>query len=1139
MLRIIRGGLYSTAHEDIVREILEKTALGERVLLLVPEQESVIAETEITPQLSKNALLNFEVINFSRLADKVFREVGGLAGEYSDKARDALIMWRVLTELAPVLHMTNSAPVSATLGTAEERTDEITIGLVTKALSAYNEIRALSLSPDELLTLADSDKLATNVRLKKKLQDIAHIATTYKKLHSERFADVGDSLELLAKKLTEHPEVFKGVSIYIEGFTSFTEPQYKILAALNKSTALTAVLPMSKLQEGLFEFSEIKNTQKRLKDDVARGEVSVSDAKISYAKSQVLREVYSLLWQPFEKLDRDTDIKDAVRIFEAQDPYEEASFICADIKRKIMAGASARDFAIIAASADKYLGIIDTALEDAALPYFISKKKGVSSFEAIKLIFTAMKIVENDRFAREDVISYIKCALSDITEDECDEFELYTEIWQITGRRFYDRIEWNMSPSGYSTRRASDEGEVLSRINRIRDTVISPLEKYSQDRKEAHTVAAHAAALYNFLCELQLEKKIYGRCDELAELGEADYSAEAENLWKIICRALDTLVSTLGDTKIDGVGFENLLRVVLSIEEIGKIPAHYDEITVGSADMIRVRGKKHIYLLGVNAGEFPASPKENSYFTDKDKALLNLIDSELKLDTGAEIAYARELFSFSRAFSYASESVTLLYSLRDEGFASCAPSDVIARIGEMTKKKVVTDGVEKEVMLTPVKISSLALGDRIYCPAAAIDLLCKDGGGEIKKALCEVGYKKDVEISGKSVKNESLTLGNITKSIYNKDLALTQSMIDKYVSCPFSYYLGYNLRLSENERAEFDSANVGTFIHSILETFFKGITNPDELKDMTPDVRERRVHDAAEDFLKRVAGDDIDKDKRLALQLSRLKDAVLPVVEGLCDELANCKYVPKFFELKIESEKEKKKKKDYVDIQDTDERPVPSPTPAIFDTGNGECVYIYGAIDRVDTYKCDGDVYVRIIDYKTGSKTFSPDDIDKGKNLQMFLYLKSIVESQNPEFLCELGVEDGGSVIPGGVIYVNTDMSDVKIAHADKDVALGAIKANQKRRGMILNDKESIDAMSRAHIPVRIKSNGDPHASDKKFLYTREEWDGIMDRISNKITEISRDMRCGKISTSENAGKKKDNPCDYCKFKPICRTSGR
>ena len=150
----------------------------------------------------------------------------------------------------------------------------------------------------------------------------------------------------------------------------------------------------------------------------------------------------------------------------------------------------------------------------------------------------------------------------------------------------------------------------------------------------------------------------------------------------------------------------------------------------------------------------------------------------------------------------------------------------------------------------------------------------------------------------------------------------------------------------------------------------------------------------------------------------------------------------------------------------------------------------------------------------------------------MFLYLKAIAETDNKAFLDKIGVRDGGKIIPAGVIYVKTDLSDVVIPHADKESEAETIRKKQGRQGMLLDDAQSIAAMNPDYIPIKFTKKGEIDARYKKYAYTPEEWQLINERITDKIREISGRMKGGEISPTPN---EKSAACEFCKFKSVCR----
>ena len=117
------------------------------------------------------------------------------------------------------------------------------------------------------------------------------------------------------------------------------------------------------------------------------------------------------------------------------------------------------------------------------------------------------------------------------------------------------------------------------------------------------------------------------------------------------------------------------------------------------------------------------------------------------------------------------------------------------------------------------------------------------------------------------------------------------------------------------------------------------------------------------------AGFDID-DKQFIFTVERIKSLLLDVIKNIGLEFAQSKFEPVAFEQKISV--------------DSEIKPLKIPV----DDGN---IMIIGTIDRVDIFRKDDKAYIRVIDYKTGKKTFALSDILYGLNMQMLLYLFSYI----------------------------------------------------------------------------------------------------------------------------------------------------
>ncbi|MBO5907900.1 MAG: PD-(D/E)XK nuclease family protein [Clostridia bacterium] len=1098
MLRIIRTNLNSSGSRRLENEISERVEKRLPTYLIVPEQDTVMREAASAKNLPPHAPLCFEVTNFTRLADSVFRTLGGITGDFCSSGKRALIIWRALTELSPVLSLTKS-------------TKTVSAAAVASITRAIGEIKSAGITPENLLLASEEKKIKSDARLSSKLRDLASVYALYKNLLSENGLDGGESTEAVIKKLSENPSFLSNHTVYIDGFTSFTEPQYRLIGLLSNRCTVEVYLPLPKGCDELFEYTEIRGAIEKLKR-ISRLYSSDVQIKHSYdLKSEFEENISSLcnaLWRKNASIDKITlQNAEQIRIFEAQTPFEMCEFVASDIKRRIISGSKYRDFAIVARSTSSYLGILDTALDYASIPHFFSAGTDASTFEAIKLIYTAYSVIRTS-FAREDVITYMKCAHSGISREALDELEMYVNTWQISGSRFYDGTLWNMNPDGYTTRRSEKGAEMLVRINETKNKLIAPLISFKDAVAKATTVREHAEALLSLLLELNLEEALEERAKKLASLKENSAAVENLRLWRLICDTLDTLVELTGDLPCDTDAFLTQFKILISEEQIGKIPSYTDRVTVGSADMLRLSDKKHIYLIGMSAGEFPHAPSESSFFSERDKLTLHSLG--LSLEPEMETKNARELFILTRALSYASESVTLLYSSTSTRFKGVEPSEALMRISEISS-------------VSKVKISSLSALERIFTPEAALTgttaLEC-DERASIDEALKNSGYSEILSVSKSLITNPSLKLSKeITDGLYSRPMSLTQSRIDSFRGCPLEYFCKFTLKLGEEKIASFDSAGIGSFIHAILENFFSELTkNEKNAKDLSAEERKNLTMAAARKYIMELGEDAGESSPVTKIKLSRLTRAALPIVDGLCEEFSDSKFKPLFFELKIQD-----------GISD-------SPSPIKMRTEGGHDISVYGTIDRVDTYKSDDRVYVRVVDYKTGSKDFSPEDLDEGKNLQMFLYLKSILDTKNREFIEKVGEGEQVKILPAGVIYVKSSVADTRVSLPSDELARQKIKDGVEREGMVLDDEEVISAMGLKYTPLYSSRYPDKITdAKKKYLFSENGFDTIMKTVEGAVGSIADKIADGDASATPKEINSGENRCEWCKFKPICR----
>jgi len=156
----------------------------------------------------------------------------------------------------------------------------------------------------------------------------------------------------------------------------------------------------------------------------------------------------------------------------------------------------------------------------------------------------------------------------------------------------------------------------------------------------------------------------------------------------------------------------------------------------------------------------------------------------------------------------------------------------------------------------------------------------------------------------------------------------------------------------------------------------------------------------------------------------------------------------------------------------------------------------------------------------------------------MFLYLKSLVESDSPAFRERLGLAEGERAIPAGVIYVKTSVSDVKVKTPDDEAALALAKSSITREGMVMDDERVIEAMNLRYTPLySARTPTSIPESKRNLLYSEEGWEELMETVEKSLLSVADRMRSGDVSPIPKEDSRGKTRCESCHYKPICRSA--
>lgn len=1093
MLKLILGHGKSGKSSYIYSRLAENSSRGERSYLIVPEQQTVQCEQALLSLLPDSAQLNTEALNFSRLANLVFRHYGGLSYNYADKGCKTLIMWKNLRDLAPLLQEYGNAA-----------SGKNSLSFSSEMLSAISEMKAYCVSPQKLENVAQ--KLEGNEILKRKLMDISLIYSAYNGTLSERYSDAADDLSKLAEKLSKHG-FFKGAKVYIDSFSSFTKQEYEVIKQIMLSAdELTVALTLDSVASTNIHYVSTADTATRLLS-MARGlsvKYDITTVSASEKGDPIMSAIHTDFWKPYVK-GISEDPKDRIRLISAKDPYEEAEAAATEIKRLMRMGMRCREISIVCADASSYRGIIDAALEKEEIPYFFSQPTDILSKPLIKFIISALRIKLHN-WRTSDIMTFLRSGLCGFDSELIDLFECYCSVWRLSGAsRFAD--VFTMNPDGYSGYMTKNGENILKKVNILRKDLVSTLEPLFARFDMAENAAYICRAIYLFMEKANISEKLSERAEEEYAKGRRREASELIQLYNATVKALENISLALGDEKCSVGEFSDALTVMLSNVSVNAIPTAKDQVTVGSASMLRADGIKCAILMGLNEGEFPGNVKESGLLSNIDKKLLESHDIQLSPDTS--IKSADELFYVYRAMSLPTEKLILLYHETNLSGKTTIPSTAVERIKSLFPS------------LKKIKYSSLDPKERILSPGLAIDKLTADKESPLGIAFREYALSvptliDQIRLAEIPIHNRHCSMPPDTSPA---PLHLTQSIMDDYMSCPFEYMCKRILKLKEVSPAFFTFNDFGTYIHYVFEQYLRHAIN-DGVIGNPPDPKyiSKVIGESAEEYVLRCFSGGEASSERLKYRFARMRRLAEFVAFSITKEFADSSFRPEFLELSVASH-----------------RSEPSLAPLIIPTSLGKDLSLSGKIDRVDIWReSDENIFVRVIDYKSGKKTFSMNDIDDGVNLQLPLYLFALCDSDQTAFARLIGAKK--DLIPAGAMYLSSLIPSIDISN-ETNITEKAEEAIS-RSGFIVSDPHVLGAMSHSMTAgylcgAKSSKNGEIAG---KSLVSGEDMQSLKSKLINTVTGIGENIISGRMdcapSTSDGVTR-----CDRCPMRQICRSA--
>lgn len=401
--------------------------------------------------------------------------------------------------------------------------------------------------------------------------------------------------------------------------------------------------------------------------------------------------------------------------------------------------------------------------------------------------------------------------------------------------------------------------------------------------------------------------------------------------YKIILELLDEMVLVFGNDNITLDQYSKILRVGLKNSELGKIPGTQDQVTFGDIDRSRSHKVKDVFIIGLNDGSFPSVNKEEGFLDDADRERLK--EDGMELAKGTMERLYEDNFNIHKAFTTAENRVYLSYTSSDKEGKSLRPSMLIHKVKKLYPNlQEKSDMIEKKYEIINEQVTYEELLENIA------RLREKESIDKIWYQVYQY-YKKKTQWQEKLQNDlQGLEFTNLPKSIkpenidklYGNTLNTSVSRLEKYRSCPFSYYLQYGLKLKEKESLKIHTFETGSFMHETIDEFFEQIREQrlalseieeEQIDQMVSEIIDSNLH-LSKNFI-------FSSTAKYKVLVKRLKRIVSKALKYIIQTLIHSDFSIEGTE--IEFGKKGKYK------------------PIILTLEDGKKVEITGKIDRIDT----------------------------------------------------------------------------------------------------------------------------------------------------------------------------------------------
>lgn len=1085
-IQFILGGSGSGKSEYLYRMITKQAMEhpNKNYLVIVPEQFTLSTQQKLVSLSPNGAIMNIDILSFKRLAYRVFDDMGMSDLAVLEETGKNLLLRRIAQE------------EDANLTVLKNNMSRM--GYVEQLKSLISEFVQYNISPELIDQFASIGNFSRNFITK--MKDVNILYTKFLEYMKDHYIMAEEILNVLCD-VAKDSELLRDSVIVLDEYTGFTPIQYRLLEQLLTVTDRIYVslsidereaFKPSEGMEDLFDLS--KTTIRKLSEISGRQGIPVEDPVIMKSPSErrfaavpeLAHLEANLFRQDCQKYQSDQPHQ-AISIWNAMTPREEMIFVARQINTLVRREHYRyRDIAIVTGALEQYQIYAQEVMENYGIPYFLDSTTSVFYSPFTDCIRALIEIFDRD-FNYESVMRFLRCGFSKLEEEEIDYLDNYLIATGI--RR---QSAWSRSWLG---RKGKSKDFDLERVESMRLQLMdlwNPMILL-QKQKDA-TLADGIHAIYQIIVAMQSADQLMQSANEYLERGLQSKAKEYEQLYEKVMQLLEKYEELLGEEPYDLQVFSELLDAGLSAIQLAAVPPGYDAITVGDIERTRLNGAKVLFFVGINEGVIPKNTNHGGIISEYERQAL--LDADIMLAPSAREKAFIQRFYLYRNLTKPSERLYLSFARSGSDGKALQESYLIKTVLQLFENlqvQILPSLMEEPDFSTEmVTLSYLAQGrkdDWWYAAAKALE------HHEMTEQLIAAPYC--------SYQAQPISK-NVARQLYGDVLYGSVTRIEKYFSCAYAHFLNYGLQLRERQEAGLNVMDVGDLYHMAMERFGRAVKDSgiswsmlqEEKRD---ELADRAMSEALVALGYEQTGEEHDADR---YQLKRMREIFRRNAWVMTAQIAKGEFVPEDFEIKFGAGADN-------ELQ--------------FALKNGRLLRVSGKIDRLDEYRKDGKIYVKIVDYKTGNTQMELSRIYHGLQLQLSVYLNAILQMKE-------------HAVPAGILYQKITDPVLKETDDPMNDYLKELRPN----GRVLAEQDVYLAMDydlanpsydSNVIPVGVKK--DMGLKSGASVLNEEDFGILSDYAIMRMKESGDAIYEGNVAVNPYE-QKATNACAYCQYRGIC-----